>query len=1100
MRKWPIVVYIARGRIIVGRIANLIWFLFTWFLLVGVVCAALLTYHFYGRVDEKLRTFVESSLAEQYPGLEVSVRFARLIEREGIRIGGVTMAEHVGDRTLREVAYIDEVLVRCKPTLDDLLEGHVEVTHVTIRNAILRSVRNSDGTWSIRSIAKLPKFGGRSTPSVFVDDATLEIRDPTRRPGGLLVVRDIQMQIRPDLPAEENGTQRLAALRMEGSFSGDHLQRSTVQAVVDPENGRWRVLGQVAGLALSPAFVAAVPTEAATRLEALGELQGHCAFTFDLASASSGDSAPTDPKMTYEINGSMVDGRLAEAALPLPLTDLSATFSCTRQALRVDNVQGRFGEAVVRMSCHRNGVGVESLIQFDGTVENIRLERSLVSQLPMSWQETWDKLRPVGKVTTEFHFRRELGVWNSDLKIQCHELGFTWERFPYPVESTQGTVRIRGDQFEFDLASDNPRQPLRLRGNIFRPGEDWFGWLEAIANKPLALDEQLIRATSKQTQRLARAFSPHGSILFHMRVARDENSRKVQEQLDLQWIDGSLRHVAFPYPLHSVTGRLVRRDNEWTIRDFSGTNDSARIKGEGTFSNDAAGGTLRLRLTGTNLPLEEELQLALSPPIQGIWQNLQPQGTLDSVTADLVWKPGTDPPSISVLIEEKRPEDASRRSSVSIYPERFPYRIDRLQGVLRYANGKVVMQDLRGQHGDVTIRSNGTATVEPNGHWSLAFDDLSVDRLRVGSELLHALPPALQRMLVDMHPVGTIWMNGQVKLASAPGAASTVNANWNLLVDFEDAALSLGTPLEHLFGQVALRGASHGTGFSCRGTLDMDSVMSNGVQLSSVRGPIYVDPNRFVAGAWVGPTQDGENSPPLEAVVAGGRMEANFQSLRNDVGRFDAQIHLADARLSQFALSPRISRGIAPQGRVWADFQLAGNRQGRHNLRGQGQARLRDANYYELPFFLSLIKTMRTGSTDRTAFTSSDANFRLQGDHIYFDNLDLIGDTLTMKGVGEMNLNRDLKLDFYTVVGREEAYLPAIRPLLGMASRRFLVVKVEGHLENPSMTRDVLPDLNGTLQQLFPDADAVPHAPVVKLGAEMPVNNAVQPASSVRPH
>ncbi len=157
------------------------------------------------------------------------------------------------------------------------------------------------------------------------------------------------------------------------------------------------------------------------------------------------------------------------------------------------------------------------------------------------------------------------------------------------------------------------------------------------------------------------------------------------------------------------------------------------------------------------------------------------------------------------------------------------------------------------------------------------------------------------------------------------------------------------------------------------------------------------------------------------------------------------------------------------RGRASGAFRIGGTHHGAHTYRGAGTAQLRDTNLYELPFMLALMRTMRTGSRDRTAFTESDMEFRVQGNHLYFDRLDLQGDALTMKGVGEMNVDREIDLSFYTVVGREDAYFPLVRPLLGMASRRFLVVRAGGTIDEPIMSREVLPGLNDTLRQLFPE-------------------------------
>ena len=60
----------------------------------------------------------------------------------------------------------------------------------------------------------------------------------------------------------------------------------------------------------------------------------------------------------------------------------------------------------------------------------------------------------------------------------------------------------------------------------------------------------------------------------------------------------------------------------------------------------------------------------------------------------------------------------------------------------------------------------------------------------------------------------------------------------------------------------------------------------------------------------------------------------------------------------------------------------------------------------------SLLNTISTGSTDRTAFSSSDMSFRIRGDRIYFDKLDLkieVGERVAIigpNGIGKTTLLR----------------------------------------------------------------------------------------------
>jgi hypothetical protein len=291
------------------------------------------------------------------------------------------------------------------------------------------------------------------------------------------------------------------------------------------------------------------------------------------------------------------------------------------------------------------------------------------------------------------------------------------------------------------------------------------------------------------------------------------------------------------------------------------------------------------------------------------------------------------------------------------------------------------------------------------------------------------------------------------------------------LVDLENGSLCNGIKLDHICGATRLIGQANDDQVVCRGELEVDSLMCRGVQLTDIRGPLWFDGKRMLLGAWTQAQDATTPVPRLTARVFGGTLQSDAQLLLDATGGFEVRLELNEADVASL-LRDLAKHPVQVRGRTAAQLALSGNGQGIHSWRGRGGLQLRDTDLYELPFVLSLLKTLRTGSTDRTAFTEADLDFRLQGDHTYLDRIDLRGDALTLKGVGEMNRQREVHLNFYTVVGREDSYVAAIRPLLGMASRRFLVVKVRGSIDRPQMTREVLPGLNETLQQWFPEAAA----------------------------
>jgi hypothetical protein len=131
---------------------------------------------------------------------------------------------------------------------------------------------------------------------------------------------------------------------------------------------------------------------------------------------------------------------------------------------------------------------------------------------------------------------------------------------------------------------------------------------------------------------------------------------------------------------------------------------------------------------------------------------------------------------------------------------------------------------------------------------------------------------------------------------------------------------------------------------------------------------------------------------------------------------------------------------------------------------------------------INLLKLLSIQRPDRTAFTTSNIDFRVEGDDLALQRIDFSGDIISLKGTGRMNAQRELNLTFHPIVGREERHLPMFLPLLGETGREIMQIEVTGTLDQPEVRRRVLPRLDDQLQQLFPElarAEGEPAAPPI---------------------
>ena len=477
-----------------------------------------------------------------------------------------------------------------------------------------------------------------------------------------------------------------------------------------------------------------------------------------------------------------------------------------------------------------------------------------------------------------------------------------------------------------------------------------------------------------------------------------------------------------------------------------------------------------LNLSAEDIPLEDELRRALSGGVQRIWGELRPHGTVDQVDVDLVYHSASEKLNLEVTAQESKKSQEIEGRAIAIEPQWFPYRLDNLRGILHYRDGEVELIDIAGQHGKTELSLAGRCTFSGNGAWLVNLQKLSAERIVFDHELTTALPGSLGASVRKLNISGPLNLNGALQVwgQAAPGVQPA--AKWDLAFDLENGNLNAGLNLQHIHGSLRLDGAIDAGGFHSRGALDVDSLIYNEVQFTQVKGPLWVDQRRVLFGRWAARATGGEPAP-LEAKVFSGTLSGSAEVAAVGDNDFSVQLALNDARLESIA-QEMTARREPISGRAFAAVELRGSGKGTHTWRGGGMVRLGNADIYRLPQMLALLKVLSLQPPDKTAFDTGDVDFHIQGDHIYLDRINFTGDAITLKGAGWVSLDRQIDIDFYTMVGRDRFRIPIITPALGAVSRELLLIHASGTVDDPKLGRKSLPGLNERLKQLFPESQA----------------------------
>jgi AsmA-like C-terminal region len=551
---------------------------------------------------------------------------------------------------------------------------------------------------------------------------------------------------------------------------------------------------------------------------------------------------------------------------------------------------------------------------------------------------------------------------------------------------------------------------------------------------------------------------PQGTFNFSLRSGRDDPNRaEMQQKLYINLNRCSIRYDRFAYPLSNIQGRLEMVDGAWTLgkpepgQQLVGTNDTGLVTCHGMLAPGPGGKQLTLTFSGENVPLEEELRDALPANMARLWNSLKPRGATD-LNVDLAYDCTQQRMSLKVRARP-RPETSS------IEPIAFPYRLENFRGTIYYQEGKVRLENVTARHGQTSISTEGGCDFAADGGFRLMLANVAVDRLKIDHELMAALPEGLRRVVAELRPTGGFNLQGNIEFSKGGAPDALLQSAWDGRCVAHQATLDTGFKLENVFGQVNLAGTYDGRQFQTRGQLDLDAATYKNFQFTQIRGPLWIDNYTILLGMAADTRAQSPAPQRASAKIFGGTIQADCQVSLGTAPQYALQATLTDGDLAQFA-KENVSGRQRLNGKVVATVGLQGSPRDRDTLKGGGSIRLTDADIYELPIMVALLKILSLHVPDSTAFTKSTIDFRVQGEHILLDHVALSGDAVSLFGQGQMNFDRQINLTFHSLGGREEFQLPMLRTVLGHASRQIMQIHVEGTLDHPITRGEAFPGVS----------------------------------------
>jgi hypothetical protein len=328
------------------------------------------------------------------------------------------------------------------------------------------------------------------------------------------------------------------------------------------------------------------------------------------------------------------------------------------------------------------------------------------------------------------------------------------------------------------------------------------------------------------------------------------------------------------------------------------------------------------------------------------------------------------------------------------------------------------------------------------------------------AELIGALPPVLARACE------TIRLRDPVRLATklvvATNSSNSMNPDiyWDGKLAMDSARVHLGVPLDNVRGEVACVGRYSGR--------RLEGVVGN---LAIQEATLFQQPFQDINAAFQvhRETPDILVIPGLHARLHGGEVYGPLRIEFSSRVRYELDLTASRINLEEFGRH-NIGGDARLSGLATARLHLEGKGPDIRELRGRGTVDVPSGRLGPpLPLLLELLKFLSIRLPDGTAFEEAHASFTVNGPRISVERMDLFGNSISLRGKGEMNYDgTDLDMDFYAVWARVTQFLPPIiKDIPHDLSKHLLKIHATGRVGDVHFTKEPVPILVEPLKGLL---------------------------------
>jgi len=275
-------------------------------------------------------------------------------------------------------------------------------------------------------------------------------------------------------------------------------------------------------------------------------------------------------------------------------------------------------------------------------------------------------------------------------------------------------------------------------------------------------------------QRFFDRYQPHGRVDIDLEAAGNFNDLAGSRLAGKVFCrDVTFCYHKFQYAIEGLAGQIDFTQDSVTLNNLSGTHGDVRLFFNGWSSDFGPDLKYDIRITGDNMPLDDDLYNALSERQQEFWCSFFPTG-FAAIDYRLSRNSQTD---------KQRALSVELRGADGIY-QYFPYPLKNLIGKLSFDQNTVTLSDVVSQVDDRKITLNGEVVTRSDGN--VTYDiSAKVNNLPLDSTLEASLPARQRDLYKRFSPSGLA--SGWIKVSTQdPGPAS-----FTADLSFEETSMKL---------------------------------------------------------------------------------------------------------------------------------------------------------------------------------------------------------------------------------------------------------------------------------------------------------------------